>query len=64
MVTSVDTQEDELRTQFVRSFASNPANETVYLVRQDVQQYVRDWYLAIEDDLGVEWKRDPAAPTR
>ena len=64
MVTSVDTQEDELRTQFVRSFASNPANETVYLVRQDVQQYVRDWYLSIEDDLGVEWKRDPAAPTR
>ena len=64
MVTSVDTQEDELRTQFVRSFASYPANETGYLVRQAVQQYARDWYLSIEDDLGVDWKRDPAAPTR
>jgi hypothetical protein len=60
-VTSVDSDEEQLRTQFLQAGTSA---ETVQLAQRDGQRQLQQWYAKLEKDLGIRWHRDPLPDSR
>ena len=60
-VTDVDSDEEQLREQFLRTGTSQ---ETALLAQRESQRHLQDWYASLEKKLNVKWQRDPLPDTR